>query len=457
VLTNKASQTAYRGFGVPAHLYALEMIVDEAARDLGMEPERFRRRNLVRPGQMPFRLPTQNVYDSGDYPAALDRIEAIVEEREVRDGGLLDPEVVAERRAAGFIRDVSYTVHVEPGVSGSDWTDRLLTDDRTLAARSREDVDELPEHFRLELGADGTLRGSLATDSSGQGHQTLVSQLLADELGVLPSDVEVGYLGSVDAPTEYGAAASRMAVMLSGATAGAAEALKRGCRQLAAEAAYDCEVGEVEYVDGGVQRADGSDRLDLAALAQLDADRGERLTRVSYDYHHPATSHAEFDEALTRKFPVYPTAAFAANAPIVEVDTATGTVEILKFYSLRDCGTQLNPAIVAGQVHGGLAQGVGAALMEEFTYDETGQPLANTLFDYLLPSIANVPPVELEHSETPSPYTATGAKGAGEGGMIDAPAAIASSINHALADAGVVVDQIPITPHRLRRRLREHE
>ena len=455
VLTNKTAQTAYRGFGVDPHLFALETAVDDAAKELGIDPTDFRRLNLVQPDQMPYRLPTHNIYDSGDYPAALDRIEQMVEDAEVCEGGLLDPDVVEQQREVGKYRGVSYSVHIEPGVSGSDWTDRQRTDSDTLAERDREDVEELPEHFRIELDDDGTVRAFLATDTSGQGHQTLVSQLLADGLEVLPSDIEVGYLPSVEAPTDYGTAASRMAVMLSGATEGAAEKLRHNCRELAAEAVYGCGVDDVVYREGGVERVNGGERVSLADLAGLDADRAQRLTRVSYDYDHPATKVEDFDEALTSKYPVYPTAAFAANAPIVEVDTETGEVEILKFYTLRDCGTMLNPTIVEGQAHGGIAQGVGAALMEEFQYDDEGQPSAITMFDYLLPSTKNMPDIEMEHTETPSPFTETGAKGTGEGGMLDAPASIASAITAALEDFDVVADQIPMTPHRVRRRIRD--
>ena len=457
VMTNKTSQTAYRGFGVPAHLHALEMAVDEMAHELGADPVDVRQANLVQPDQMPHKIPTGNVYDSGDFPAALDRIQELVEDEEVCEGGLLDPDVVEAKREAGKYRGVSYTVHIEPGVSGSDWTDRQRTEKGALEEREREDVEELPEHFRIELEDDGTVQAYLATDTSGQGHQTLVTQLLADQLGVLPSDVEVGYLDSVTAPTEYGTAASRMAVMLSGATEGAAEALRHNCRQLAAEEAFGSALDDIVYRDGGVECQQTGERLDLAALADLDRGRGQRLTRVQYDYDHPTTELPEFDEALTKKFPVYPTAAFAANAPIVEVDTKTGEVDVLKFYSLRDCGTRLNPTIVDGQAHGGIAQGVGAALMEEFAYDDEGQPQAITMFEYLLPSTTNMPDIELEHSETPSPFTATGAKGTGEGGMIDGPVAIASSINAALREHDFVTDQIPMTPHRVRSRLRDDE
>ncbi|WP_290813345.1 xanthine dehydrogenase family protein molybdopterin-binding subunit [Halovivax sp.] len=458
VLTNKTAQTAYRGFGVDPHIYALEMIVEKAARELGIEPTEFRRRNLIGPEQMPYALPSGNVYDSGDYPATFDRLEEMIEAE--RDGGLLDPEVVEERREAGTYRGVRPTLVIEPGVSGSDWTDRQRSDRDALAERDRGEVEELPEHLRVRVEEDGSLTAFLATDSSGQGHQTLVSQLLADELEVLPSDIEVDYLDSVDAPTEYGSAASRMAVMLSGATVGVAETLIENLERLAADR-WDVSTDDVAYRDGGIELIDGAESLDLDELAAIDAERDpeDRLAQASYDYDHPATAHAEFDDAFAKKLPVYPTAAFGANAPIVEVDVETGEVEILRFLTVRDCGTMLNPQIVDGQAHGGIAQGIGAALLEEFGYDADGQPQAITLFDYLLPSIDTIPEIEMEHTVTPSPYTETGAKGVGEGGMIDAPAAVAASINAALEplDVDEPADRIPVAPDHLLGKLREAE
>lgn len=453
-LTNKTAQTAYRGFGVPPHLYALEMAMDETARELGMDPTEFRRKNLIGPDQMPYALASHNVYDSGDYPAALDELEQYVEERERRPGGLLDPKTVEAKREDGKHRGVSYTLLIEPGVSGSDWTDRQRTDKASLPARTKEEATdaELPEHLEAEVRGDGTVVAYLSTDSSGQGHQTIVAQLLADELGLHPSDIEVEYFDSVAGQTEYGSAASRMAVMLSGAAQGLGEELRTNCCSLAAEH-WGVGVDDVEFRDGGVEY--GEERLGLGDLVDLDSGRVVRHTEVSYDYGHPAIGHEEFDTAFAQKYPIYPTAAFAVNAPIVEVDERTGQVEILKWYSLRDCGTQLNPTIVEGQAHGGLAQGIGAALMEEFGYDQSGQPQAVTFFDYLLPSTHNIPEMELLHQETPSPYTATGAKGTGEGGMIDGPASLASSINAALAGMGVVADRIPATPNRIRKRIRD--
>ena len=456
ILTNKTSQTAYRGFGVPQHLYALEMAVDDAAYDLGMDPYEFRQQNLIQSEQMPHKLPTKNMYDSGDFPAALSRIRERVENEERTEGGLLDPDIIEARREEGKYRGVSYSVHVEPGVSGADWTDRQRSDRDTLDDRDIDDVEELPEHLRAEVTPDGRLCVSLAADSSGQGHQTIVKQLLADQLGLLLSDIEVDYLNSVEAPTEYGSAASRMAVMLSGAADGLADVLVANLKELAATH-WDINTDTVTYRDGVVERDDNEDSLSLSELASLSGitDADEPLTHASYDYQHPVYEEEAYEEAFTNKYPVYPTAAFAANAPIIEVDIKTGEIEILKFYTLRDCGTQLNPTIVEGQAHGGLAQGIGAALLEEFCYDESGNPQSVTLSDYLLPSTMNVPEIKMEHTETPSPFTATGAKGTGEGGMIDGPAAIASAINRALEPFDITADCIPMTPDRIRQKLRE--
>lgn len=458
VLTNKTSQTAYRGFGVPQHLYALEMAVDEAAREIEMDPYEFRQRNLIQPEQMPYKLPTKNMYDSGDFPAALTQIKELVENKEQTEGGLLDPDIIEQRQADGKYRGVSYTVHVEPGVSGADWTNRQRSDREQLSERDMDDVEELPEHLRCEIRDDGRLLVSLATDSSGQGHQTIIKQLLSDNLGLIPSDIEVDYLDSVEAPTEYGAAASRMAVMLSGAAAGLAETLSSNLETLAAEY-WDVSQDEVNYHDGGVETINGEKYLTMADLADIASQRDDDppLSNASYDYQHPVYNNEEYEEAFTNKYPVYPTAAFAANAPIVEVDTQTGNVEVLKFYSLRDCGTQLNPTIVEGQAHGGIAQGIGATLLEEFVYDDAGQPQSVTLSDYLLPSTQNVPEIEMEHTETPSPFTETGAKGTGEGGMIDGPPAIATAINRALEPFDIVVDRVPATSNRVREWVRESD
>src|SRR5699024_4851966 len=202
-------------------------------------------------------------------------------------------------------------------------------------------------------------------------HQTIVSQLLSDEFGVDMESITVDYRDSAEAPKDYGAAGSRMASMVSGAARGASSRLREKLRALAATE-WGCPVDEVTYDDGHVHESEGK-QLSLRELSNLDEakDSGSK-TVVEFSYQHPVLQHDEFDEALTAMLPAYASASFAANAPIVEVDIETGEIEVLKFYTLRDAGNMINPTIVEGQAHGGIIQGLGVALQEEFVYDQSG-------------------------------------------------------------------------------------
>jgi carbon-monoxide dehydrogenase large subunit len=459
-LTNKVPQTAYRGFGVQQHTFALEMLLEKAARTLGLDPTEFRWQNLITADQMPHKLPSKNIYDSGDYPSALNRITEIVDENERCEGGLLDPDIVEAKRAEGKYRGTQPAVTLEPSAGVIDYATRFEMDDDEIAGFSRKDVSEFPEHLRAFLEDDGTVTISIATSSAGQGHQTVIGQMMADELEVDLGVIESTYLDSVDAPKDFGAAASRMGVMLSGATAGLGEQFRDSLEELAATI-WGCDVETVTYANGGVERIDTDDRLALSDLAleveeqaDVTGDELADLRSVSFDFTNPALRNDDFDEALSSKFPTYPATAYSADAPIIEVDINTGEVDILKYYSLHDCGTVLNPDVVNGQVEGAIAHGVGGALLEEFAYDDDGQPLAISLFDYLLPSIKNIPEMELEHRETPSPFTPRGVKGAGEGGVISASAVIPISISSALEPLDVTVNSVPVTPDKIRTAIR---
>lgn len=448
-LTNKVSQSPYRGYGVPPHLFVLEGIIDAAAVDLDIDAAAIRRQNLIQPEQQPYQLPSKNVYDSGEYPAALDSLFAALEEREQCPGGLLDPDVISEKRTEGKYRGVRPTVAIEVGGSFAGWSQRQHTSEKVIEAMTRDDARGIPETVRVRLQSNGTLRAELATNTTGQGHQTVVSQLLADEFGVAVDAVEVTYRDSAEAPKDYGAAGSRMAIMVSGAVTGVSDRLRDQLCELAAEE-WDC-AADVTYRDGGVDGPQGR-RLSLSDLAAL-GGQDETLTTATYSYQHPVMNHDEFGDALEAMLPVYASASFAVNAPIVEVDIETGDITVLKYYTLRDAGTMLNPTIVEGQAHGGIVQGMGTALQEEFVYDENGQFHSNSLFEYTLPSIRDVPEIEFQHQETPASFTPFGVKGVGEGGMIDAPAGIAASVNAALEPFDVVVDRLPFTANRAKKRI----
>jgi carbon-monoxide dehydrogenase large subunit len=453
-LTNKTAQSPFRGYGVPPHLFVLEAIIDAAAADLdlGLDGGDIRERNLIQPDQQPYQLPSKNVYDSGDYPAILRKAKEKLDEQERQPGGLLDPDVVAAKREEGLYRGVRPTVAIEVGGSFAGWSIRQETPEDVLAAMGRDDARGIPETLRVRVMDDGGLRADLATNSSGQGHQTIVSQLLADEFGIDMESITVGYRDSAEAPKDYGAAGSRMAIMVSGAALGAGEDLRHQLRTLASDE-WGCPLEDVRFSDGAVHGPAGQ-TLSLAELARLDGQGDDRTaTVVEHSYQHPVMKHEEFDDALAAVLPAYASASFAVNAPIVEVDAETGDVEVLKYYTIRDAGNMINPTIVEGQAHGGIVQGVGVALQEEFVYDEDGTFKSDSLFEYTLPSIRDVPDIEFDHQETPNPFTELGVKGVGEGGMIDAPAGIAASINAALDPFGVVVDQLPFTANRAKRRI----
>ncbi len=459
VASNKAPQTAYRGFGNPAHIFAIEMVIEKAARELSLDPVEVRERNLITPDQMPYKLPPKTVYDSGDYPEAYTKIRELVEENERCPGGLLNPDVVEQKREEGKYRGCRETLIVEPAAPTTSMTDMSLERYPPEEEQPDDGSENLVgfdrEHLCAQVDADGTVRAFLGTDAAGQGLETIVSQLLADELGLTPDDVEVGYLDNRDAINETGQAGSRLAVMLSGAAAGLASELESNLERLAARA-WGYERRDVAYDGGRVTNLETNETLSLAELAEADED--DEFTDISYIYDHPTTEHEIFQEGLKNRAHVHTTAAFNANAPIVEVDVETGEVEILKLYTIRDCGTKLNPQIVEGQYIGGIAQGIGAALFEEFTYDpESGRPQTETLFDYPLPTVHNMPDLQIEHSVTPSPFTATGAKGVGETGMTDVPASTAASINAALEPLGVVVDELPFTPEKAHERIQESD
>ena len=452
ILTNKVPQTAYRGFGVQQHTFAVEMIIERAARKLDLDPTQFRWQNLVSPDQMPYKLPSKNIYDSGDYPEALNRINEMVDTHERCEGGLLDPKVVEEKREEGKYRGTMSAVTLEPSAGVIDYATRFRMEEEELATSARSDVKPFPEYIEAEIKDDRTVNISLATSSAGQGHQSIVTQMMADGLGISMAQISVDYLDSSEAPTEFGAAASRMGVMLSGAAEGLSEKIISHVKQVAATI-FDCDIDELTYQNGHVEFTKGGESLSLAELVRED---DEEYIQVSYDYPNPAMDIDDFDEALANKYPVYPATAYSADAPIVEVDVNTGKVDLLRYYSFHDCGTVINPKIVEGQVHGAIAHGIGAALLEEFGYKESGQPQAITFFDYLLPSIKNVPEMELEHMETPSPFTVRGVKGVGEGGVIAASAMIPAAINNALKPLDVMVDSVPVTSDQLRRKCQDN-
>jgi carbon-monoxide dehydrogenase large subunit len=284
------------------------------------------------------------------------------------------------------------------------------------------------EGVAIRVETDGIVTVLTGTCSHGQGHATTFAQMTADELGVPLTAIKVVQGDTAIVPEGWGTWGSRSAVVSGGAIAIAAKEL-RGDILEAASRLSEIPTDDLELVDGIILRKQDSRQVvTLTELAKSVPVQLEAATR----YEPPALTHSNASHVVT-----------------VEVDIETGQVKLLRYIVVEDCGTMLNPLIVEGQIQGGVAQGIGMALYEHAIYDENGQFLTGTLMDYLIPTAADVPEVEIGHLESPSPYVASGIKGMGEGGAIAPPAAIANAVADALRPFGVQVNTVPITPEQV--------
>jgi carbon-monoxide dehydrogenase large subunit len=421
VATNKPPLLPYRGVARTGVCFALELTLDALARDLGIEPADLRRRSLVRPEQMPFDNVAKRHFDSGDYPEALRQAtEAIgldaVRARQKRgepDGRLLGVGLAMYSEQAGHGTSVyaAWGVPFVPGV----------------------------EQCYARFTPDGGLELRIGAHSHGQGLETTLSQVAHDILGVPHDRIKLVHGDTALTPYSTGTWGSRCAIMSGGAVATACEELAVRVKRLGA-ALLQADPDSVGLIDGMVTADRG--RISVAEIARtwyrrpqdLPADANPGGLEVTAGYK------AKRDTG---------TFSYATHAATVLVDPETGTVDILDYVIVEDGGVLLNPMIVDGQIHGGVAQGIGTALYEEMRFDADGQPLSGTLADYLLPGAADVPPVRIIHMETPSPYTRFGQKGIGEGGAIAPPAAITNAINDALKGLGAEILESPATPQRI--------
>ena len=424
VAQNKAITSQYRAVGHPIATAVTESTVELIARDLGLDPAELRRRNLVRPDEFPYASAGGNVYDSGSYHAALETL------LEAAGYDALRGEQRAAR-AAGRAVGIGLSCFVELTGPGAQF---YGVGGAPISGQEGTTV-------RLEpSGAVTVLTG--VTDQ-GQGTRTALAQIVADELGVPLEAVAVlsGDTGMV--PYGGGTWASRGMPIGGSATLLAVRALRDRVRRVAA-ALLEAHEGDVELAEGRVHVRGSPDRaLTLGQLAKTVWFRSNELRGVEPSLE--ATVHYTNPGAWTFTN--------GAHLAVVEVDPETGRVRVVKYVAVDDCGTLVNPALVDGQVRGGVAQGIGGALWEHCVYDDTGQLLTTTLMDYAVPTAADLPPIDVHHLETPAPSIAGGYKGAGEGGTAGAPAAILNAVNDALAPFGAMVTDQPVTPERVLRAL----
>ncbi len=417
VVTNKCPQLPYRGVARPNVCYAMELMIDAIARQIGKEPHEVRLANLVRADQMPFNNITDKHFDSGDYPQLL--------RTAVEEIGLAKVRARQMRgESDGRLIGLGMSVFSEQTAHGT-----------TADGKRRA----LYEQVFARITPDGRLDVRAGIQSIGQGLETTLAQIASECIGIDTGKIQVKLGDTELSPYSSGAWGSRGIVWAGGATA-------RACKELASRVAaigaamLQTDVKSVQVRDGGVFGPHGSVTLaDIArafylAPSDLPGDIDPHGLEVTGGY------------APSRLTGVH---TGSAHATVVAVDTETGGVEILDYVVVEDAGVLINPMIVDGQIHGGTAQGIGAALFEEMPFDAQGQPLASTLADYLLPGSAEMPDVRVFHMETPSPYTEFGQKGVGEGGAIGPGAAVANAVNDALQSLGVEICEIPITPRRI--------
>jgi len=440
VATNKLPGSPYRGMGPPPHNWVLEQMMDVAARELGIDPAEIRRRNYIPADQFPYTIASGNEYDSGNYEATLAAV------LEMSDYSRLRAEQ-AEARQNGRWLGIGLVNTIEPGVF--DWNAYAVVGQPGTG---------VPEGATVAIDLFGKLLVKVGFALEGQGQYTVISQVLADYFGVELADIRVVPQDTLSAPPHFGPGGSRLGVAITGAVLGAAELLRRKLVKVAA-GLLQAPPEMVELMDGKLRlRGVPGAEMSIAQVAGAMLARSDLLPpdvdpnpEATYVWTAPGRTPAD-DQGRAKS---YLTAANACHLVLVEVDIETGKVEILKYWIADDCGTRLNPANVEGMTQGGVAQGVGAALLEEYVYNEDGQLLTSTFMDYLLPSVYEVPMTEKRALVTPSPFTPLGAKGVGEAAMHTTPAAVMCAIQDALAPLGVRVREVPASPHRLWSLLKE--
>ncbi len=449
VFTNKCQQGAYRGFGSEVANFVIERLVDAAADELGRDPIDLRRQNFIEADQFPYLIPTGNMYDSGNYQAVLEETLKIAEYDQWR-------QKQAEMRKQGRYVGIGIATCQERSVFSSTefWMWNL---DKGVEWTSS------PDAVSVKIDPTGKAFITLHSPFWGNSPETVTAQLLAEQLTIDPSDIEITYADMDKGLNSTGPGGSRFTVMMAGAVVGAASQIREKMLRIA-EHALEVDVADLELRDGGVEvKGVPEKRLTIAELADMahyyrlslpdDLDLTSGLD-ATYVYDHPVTTLPPADESHMGIF--YPIMGHSCHIPVVEVDIETGEVSFLKYAAVHDCGTMVNPMTLEGHIRGGTVNAIGTALFEQFYYDEAGQLQNALLTDYQHPTVLETPvDIEVGHIETPSPYTEYGVKGGGEGGRMGGPPAIAAAIEDALKPFGITIDSLPLPPSRLRKLIRE--
>jgi carbon-monoxide dehydrogenase large subunit len=421
VYTNKPTVTPYRGAGRPHGVFAMERMMDRIAEALGMDKMEVRRKNLIQPDEFPWDTgliyqdwaPTK--YDSGNYPKLLDTLLALVDVERVR------AEQAAARKAGRYI-GLGMALYVEGAGPGPF------------------------EGCRVRVEPSGKILVATGVGTQGQGHYTTLAQIIADHLGADMRDIHVVTGDTAAVPYGVGTFASRAAVLAGNAAHLAGAAMAEKIKEVAAHC-LECSPEDIELA-GSRAHVKGAPARGMT-LGEV-ARRSVPL-RGTIQFGEPGLDVVRYFSPQQSTFPS------GAHAVVLEVDPATGFVKVLRYCVVHDCGTLINPMIVEGQIHGGVAQGLGGCFYEKLVFDQNGQLLTSTFADYLLPTATEVPTIEIDHIETPSPLNPLGIKGAGEAGVIPCAAVFATALEDALQDWGIRINEMPLNPARLRELIRAAE
>jgi carbon-monoxide dehydrogenase large subunit len=419
VATCKPPTGPYRGVGRPISTFVTERLMDLGAAALGIDPLEIRRRNLVRPEEFPYRIASGIIWDKTGFIECLDAAAETAGYAQLR-------KEQAEARKQGRLFGIGIASYAELTGIGS-----------RISAAPGMPINTGSETAKIIIDSTGAITAAFGVASHGQGLETTLAQIIADDLGARFEDVRVVQGDSDRVPMSTGTYASRSAVLGGGAAKHASKQLQEKIKRVASHL-LEANVDDIEVTEG--------------KAVVLGTDRMVTFRQIAKAvYSDMKTLPVEAREELSATYtydPINGTTAAATHIAAVEVDPATCFVRILKFVVAEDCGRLINPMIVEGQVHGGVAQGIGAALFEELIYDENGQLLTASLVDYMIPSAPDIPFMDVVHVESES-AVAGGFRGMGEGGTIGAPAAIANAIADALSPLGIDVSILPMTPERI--------
>ncbi len=419
VATTKPPTGPYRGVGRPISTFVAERLMDMGARALGLDPLEIRRRNLVRDDEFPYRIASGIIWDKTAFLECLEAAARTADYEALRKRQ-------AEARREGRYLGIGLASYAELTGIGS-----------RIAVAPGMPINTGSETAKIRIDSTGAITAAFGVASHGQGLETTLAQIIADDLGARFEDIRVVQGDSGAVPMSTGTYASRSAVLGGGAAKHASLALREKMKRVASHL-LEASVADIDLT-GGRAVVIGTDKaVSFRQIAKAVYSDMKTL---------PVEAREELEASYTYD-PINGTTAAATHLAMVEVDVATCVVKVLDYVVAEDCGRIINPMIVDGQVHGGVAQGIGAALYEELVYDDEGQLLTASLVDYVAPSAVEIPDMRIVHVESES-AAAGGFRGMGEGGTIGAPAAIANAIADALASFDIDISVLPATPERL--------